>query len=117
MRKGSRCDARVASWYGAFLDDELYLSVIALGEIRQGIERLRRRNAHPTRALENWLAREFLPVDNRAAEVRRLSTLGTFAVTDALPAATAQAHGLTLVTRSVKDIADTGVPCVNPFEF
>ena len=47
----------------------------------------------------------------------RLSATGTFAVIDVLLAATAQTHGLTLVTRNVKDIASTGVRYLNPFEF
>jgi len=46
-----------------------------------------------------------------------LSATGTFPVIDALLAATAYAHGLTLVTRNVKDIARSGVRCFNPFEF
>ena len=38
VRKGSRCDANVASWYAKIEDDDLYLSTLVLGEIRKGIE-------------------------------------------------------------------------------
>ncbi len=125
VRKGSRCNRRVAAWYDTIDDDELYLSVIVLGEIRQGIERVRRRDRHQAAALEKWLVEvieafgpRILPVDSAVADAwGRLSARGTFPVIDALLAATAHAHGLTLVTRNVRDIAGTGVRCLNPFEF
>jgi toxin FitB len=124
VRKGSRCDPRVASWFSKVADDELYLSIIVLGEIRQGIERLRQRDPHQA-ALQNWLdevIEEFGPriltVDRAVADVwGHLSAAGAFPVVDTLLAATAQTHGLTLVTRNVKDIARSGVRCLNPFEF
>ena len=44
VRKGTRCDANVASWYASIEDSDLYLSVLVLGEIRKGIELARRRD-------------------------------------------------------------------------
>jgi toxin FitB len=125
VRKGTRCDPRVAGWFSEVTDDELYLSVIVLGEIRQGIERLRPRDPRQASALQKWLSEvieEFgpriLPVDSAVADAwGHLSAAGTFPVIDTLLAATAQTHGLTLVTRNIKDIARTGVRCLNPFEF
>jgi predicted nucleic acid-binding protein len=125
VRRGTRCDPRVAAWCSKVTDDELYLSVIVLGEIRQGIERLRERDPRQATILQNWLhevIEEFgpriLPVDSAVADVwGHLSAAGTFPVVDTLLAATAQTRGLTLVTRNVKDIARTGVCCLNPFEF
>jgi predicted nucleic acid-binding protein len=125
IRKGNRCDARVARWFSGVGDDELYLSVMALGEIRQGIERLRTRDPQRSKVLENWLNEviesfgpRILPVDGAVAGAwGHLSAVGSFPVVDALLAATAQTHGLTLVTRNVQDIAGTGVSCLNPFEF
>jgi hypothetical protein len=55
VRKGRRCNLNVASWYRSASDDELFLSVLVIGEIRQGIERVRPRNARQAAALENWL--------------------------------------------------------------
>lgn len=117
VRKGRRCDARVASWFSKVTDDELYLSVIVLGEIRRGIERLRPRDSRQATALQSWLngvieqfGPRILPVDRAvAAAWGHLSAAGNFPVIDALLAATAQIHGLTLVTRNVKDIARSGV--------
>ncbi len=74
--------------------------------------------------LERWLARligdyadRVLAIDRTVAEEwGRLSAVRTVSVVDLLLAATARVHGLTLVTRSVRDIAWTGVACLNPFE-
>ena len=41
LRKGDRCDARVAAWYAATREADLFISVIVAGEIRRGVERLR----------------------------------------------------------------------------
>lgn len=124
VRKGKRCDARVAAWYRQVRDDELFLSVLVIGEIRQGVERLRTRNPRRAHRLEQWLEellRSFgdrvLPVDERVARNwGRLNARDTFPVVDSLLAATAEAHGLILVTRNLKDIERSGVRCMNPFE-
>jgi len=52
LQKGSRCDASVQRWYAATDGDELFLSVLVIGEIRLGIERLRRRDAVQSVRLE-----------------------------------------------------------------
>jgi toxin FitB len=124
VRKGRRCDPHVAAWYREVRDDELFLSVLLIGEIRQGIERLRPRNSRRAHALEQWLEAllqlfrdRVLPIDERVAQHwGRLNARDTLPVIDSLLAATAEAHGLTLVTRNVKDIERSGVRCVNPFE-
>src|SRR5580700_9729390 len=75
LRKGTRCDAGARTWMEAAVPEELFVSVLVLGEIRQGIERIRTRDQAQARALEKWLhslAREFadrtLPVDDRVAD-------------------------------------------------
>ena len=125
VRKGRRCDPNVAAWYRGIRDDELFLSVLVIGEIRQGIERLRPRNPRQAMALERWLEEllrafgdRILPLDEKAAQNwGRLNAGRVFPVIDSLLAATAEAHGLTLATRNVKDIERSGVRCMNPFEF
>jgi toxin FitB len=125
VRKGTRCNPRVSLWYKRIRDDELFLSVLVIGEIRQSVEQLRTRNPRQARALEQWLdeliegfGERILPVDNRVAQNwGRLAARGSFPVIDALLAATAEAHGLTLVTRNVKDIQRSGTRCLNPFDF
>ena len=123
IRKGARCDENVRSWFSAIPDEDIFLSVLTVGEILRGIERIRRRDLRAAAALERWLEgrvrfqqERILPVDREVAE-----RWGRFGVPDPVPvldgliAATASVHGLTVATRNVADIARTGVPCVNPF--
>jgi len=94
-----------------------------IGEIRQGIERLRPCDMRQATALENWLdeilgsfGERVLPVDERVEQLwGRLNAREALPVVDSLLAATAEAH-LTLVTRNLKDIERSGVRCLNPFE-
>jgi toxin FitB len=124
LRKGRRCDQGVAAWFRTIRDDDLFLSVLVIGEIRQGIERLRPRSAAQAVALENWLEeilRSFgervLPIDERVGQIwGRLNAREALPAVDSLLAATAAAHGLILVTRNLKDIERSGVRCINPFE-
>ncbi|MGH7987161.1 MAG: type II toxin-antitoxin system VapC family toxin [Candidatus Binataceae bacterium] len=124
VSKGRRCNPNVAMWYRAGRDNELFLSVLVFGEIRQGIERLRPRNPRQPAAVENWLeeiidsyGERVLRIDERVAQIwGRLSAREALPVVDSLLAATAEAHGLTLVTRNLKDIERSGVRCLNPFE-
>ncbi len=124
VRKGARCDANVAAWYAAIEDDDLYLSVLVLGEIRRGIERARAGEPAKARALEQWLSvvsRSFgnriLPVDQRVAEEwGRIRAKRSAPVIDALLAATARVYDLTLATRNTADVAGLGAEVVNPFE-
>jgi predicted nucleic acid-binding protein len=123
LRKGARCDANVGAWFAAVPAEELYLSVLVVGEIRRGIERLRRRDATAARKLENWLQKlvsahddRILPVDRRVAEEwGRMNVPDPIPVLDGLMAATARVNGLVLATRNIKDVARTGVRSVNPF--
>lgn len=124
LRKGSRANARVRAWFAGVEDDEIHLSVLVIGEIRRGVERIRRRDPVQGVALERWLVRlvrehaaRILAVDGRAAEEwGRLTARQPGSVVDTLMAATARVHGLVLVTRNTRDVAWTGVPHVNPFE-
>lgn len=124
VRKGARCDANVAAWYAAIEDDDLYLSVLVLGEIRRGIERAHATEPAKASALEQWLSvvsRSFgnriLPVDQRVAEEwGRMRAKRSAPVIDALLAATARVHDLTLATRNTADVAGLGAEVVNPFE-
>jgi hypothetical protein len=123
LRKGQRCDAGVRQWFEETAEEELFISVLVLGEIRQGIERIRLRDPAQARALETWLlwvATEFadrlLPVDEKVADQwGRLGLRQPVPILDALLAATALVHGLTVVSRDEEGFRGTGVPVVNPF--
>ncbi len=111
-------------WFSRVADEDLHLSVLVVGEIRRGIEAIRRRDPRHAVSLEHWLRRlvvdhadRLLPIDLATAEEwGRLTAIRTVSVIDTLLAATARVRGLTLATRNVRDVAWTGVDCVNPFE-
>lgn len=124
LRKGQRCNPGVMSWFAAVSSEEIYLSVLTIGELRRGIENIRRRDEPAAQALESWL-KELVGAysDHILAVTREISEQwGRFNVPDPLPvvdgllAATASVHDLTLVTRNLKDVRRTGVSCLNPFQ-
>jgi predicted nucleic acid-binding protein len=123
VRKGARADRRVVRWLDSVDDDELCLSVLVLGELRQGVERLRRRDAASAQRLDRWLdglagryAGRILPIDEPVAQLwGRLNVPDPLPAVDGLMAATALVHDLTLVTRNTRDVARTGARLLNPF--
>jgi predicted nucleic acid-binding protein len=123
VRKGSRCDPNVASWYASIDDDDLYLSVLVLGEIRKGVEQARLRDPAKAEALEAWLkavdaafGERILPVDRAVAdEWGRMSATRSIPVIDGLLAATAKTRHMTLVTRNDADVMGLGARLLNPF--
>jgi hypothetical protein len=124
VRKGRRCHPRVAHWIESADAEDLATSVLVVGEIRRGIERLRSKDGAQARVLEKWLERvrvEFagriLDVDERVAEEwGRLNVPNPVPVVDGLLAATAKIHGLTLATRNVTEVTRTGASVMNPFD-
>lgn len=124
VRKGRRCDPQVARWYQSLTDDDLYLSVLVIGEIKQGIERVFPRDPQKARALSRWFEDiksafegHILPIDHAVAETwGRMNAPNRLPVIDGLLAATAEVNGLILATRNVTDIESCGVRYCNPFE-
>ena len=124
VRKGARCDVRVAGWYAGIEDAGLYLSVLVTGEIRKGIESARPRDPRKAEVLECWLqeverafAERILPIDTRVADLwGRMSALRPIPVIDGLLAATAKTYGMTLVTRNASNVEGLGANVLNPFE-
>jgi toxin FitB len=123
LRKRNRCDPRVREWFDAVAAEKLFVSVLVLGEIRQGIERIRLRDEPSARALEKWLgsiviefADRVLPVDEKVADQwGRLGLRQPGPVLDLLLAATALVHDLVVITRDETGFRDTGVQVLNPF--
>ncbi len=118
-----RLSARLSSWFDDQSSQDLFLSIVTLGEIRQGVEQLRSKDAKQANVIDRWLngltqfyEDRLLYVDGAVAdEWGRMRARRSVPVTDALIAATARVHGLTIVTRNGKDFAGLGVELLNPF--
>jgi len=123
LRKGRRANPRVRSWLRSVDDGALFLSVLVIGELRQGIEALRGREPVAAGRLAAWLdelvhshADRILGIDASIADRwGRLNVSSLISVVDGLLAATALVHALTLVTRNVREIERTGVRHLDPF--
>ena len=119
-----RADHGVRVWASRHAQLDLYLSVITIMEVEIGIGRISRRDAVQGRRLHVWFEEELLDVfdgrilsvDNRVArKAAHLHVPDPRPDRDALIAATASVHGLTVVTRNVKDFENLDVPLINPW--
>ncbi len=112
------------AWANAVPAASLFICVLVIGELRRGIESIRRRDRRQAQAYENWLeqvrlifAGRIIAIDERVAdEWGRLNVPDPLPAVDGLIAATAKVHGLTLVTRNAADVVRAGVAILNPFE-
>lgn len=119
-----RGDEKVKRWISSAPAANLYLSVLVVGEIRRGIERLKRRDPEGAEVYEAWLgtvlhdyANRVLPVDAEIAEEwGRMSVPDPVPIVDGLMAATAKVRGMTFVTRNTADVERAGVRVLNPFD-
>jgi len=124
LRKGRRANAKVLGWFEAIDDAAVFLSVLVVGELRQGVEGLRRRDPPAAAQLDRWLHEliqrhgpRLLPIDVAVADRwARLNVPNAVPPVDGLLAATALVHSLTLVTRNVRHVQRTGVRLVDPFD-
>ena len=124
LRRPKRSPSVVA-WFASVAADDLFLSVLTLGEVRRGIESLRVKDPKAAGVLERWFngifadfSDKILAVDLAVAEQwGRLSIRQPLPSIDGLLAATALVHDLTMVTRNTADFERSGVTLLNPFEF
>jgi predicted nucleic acid-binding protein len=118
-----RPDRNVQEWWASVRSTDIYLSVLTIGEVHQGVERLRRRDPLQASVYEAWLTRlrhdyadRIVPVSLQVAEEwGRLNSSAFLPAIDSLLAATARVHDLTFVTRNVADVRRTGVRLLDPF--
>ena len=118
-----RPNPSVTRWIAEVPSEELFLSSVTVGEIQAGIENIRERSPDKADELETWLdavvaSYAVLPMDVVAfREWARLKHRRSRALLEqAMIAATAVVHRLTVVTRNVRDYRQLGVACLNPFE-
>ena len=112
----------VVAWLDSMDDAQLYLSAVTVGEIKAGIELTREQDPEKANEIEAWLellagVYNVLPMDAATfrAWARLMHRKSDTLYEDAMIAATAQVHGLTVVTRNVADFQALGFEVFNPF--
>lgn len=120
-----KADANVTAWAASVDAADLFVSAITIMELELGVLSIERKDATQGVMLRSWLeqlvlpefARRTLTVDTAVAQrCARLHVPDRRGERDALIAATALVHGMTVVTRNTADFAPTGVPLINPWE-
>lgn len=118
----SRPHGAVLAWLNGVDDAKLHLSAVTLGEIQAGIELTRGQDADKASEIEAWLdllgqVYNVLPMDGRTYRewARLMHRKSETLYEDAMIAATARVHHLTVVTRNVKGFSGFDVPLLNPF--
>ena len=120
-----KADARVAAWTESVDASDLFLSAITIMELELGVLAIERKDSAQGTVLRAWLEQQVLPefaartlpIDTAVAQrCARLHVPDRRGERDALIAATALVHGMTVVTRNRADFEPTGVGIVNPWE-
>jgi predicted nucleic acid-binding protein len=112
----------VLAWLRGVRDEDLYVSAVTIGEIQSGIEITREQDQAKAAEIEAWLdqiteTHNVLGMDARTfrAWARLMHRRTDDLIEDAMIAATAAVHNLTVVTRNVRDFTDFGVLTLDPF--
>jgi len=118
-----RPHAGVLAWLREVPSEQLYLSAVTLGELQSGVELTREQDASKADEIERWIdsvpsVAQVLAMDTDVFRTwaRLMHRRPNQLAMDAMIAATAVVHGLTVATRNVRDFEVFGVSLVNPFE-
>ena len=122
--KSGKADPKVVAWAAAVNAEELFLSAITILELEMGVLQIERRDSLQGNLLRSWLDNQVLTafdgkilvIDAAVAQrCARLHIPDRSSERDALIAATALVHGMTIVTRNITDFATSGVDLINPW--
>lgn len=117
-----RPNPQAIAWLRRTSDRDLFLSAVTIGELQAGVENLRARDPARAEDIETWVGQiagvwNILPMDAKAFRHWALLMNGRPGdlIADAMIAATAHVHGLTVVTRNIRDFDTLDVPTLDPF--
>lgn len=112
----------VLAWLTATPESDLFISAVTLGEIQRGVELTKDQNPAKAQEISQWADRladthNILPMDATTFRVwaQLMHHRSDALFEDAMIAATAQVHQLTVVTRNTRDFAAFKVPLLDPF--
>jgi toxin FitB len=112
----------VIAWLRGVSNRDLFLSAVTVGELQAGVEVTRRQDESKAQEIEAWVDQiagtwNVLPMEVKAFRqwARLMHGRPNKLIEDAMIAATAYIHGLTVVTRNVRDFVSLGVPTLDPF--
>jgi toxin FitB len=123
--KAGNANRHVVAWAGSVPAGSLYLSAITVLELEMGVLQIERRDRAQGGLMRGWLDEQVMPafagrilaVDAQVAlRCAGLHVPNRLSERDALIAATALVHGMTVVTRNVADFAAAKVPLINPWD-
>ncbi|MCU1259632.1 MAG: twitching motility protein PilT [Bryobacterales bacterium] len=113
----------VLQWFATLRENEIFLSAVTLGELQAGVEVTRRQDERKAREIEEWIDRvsetfQILAMDELSFRewARLMNGESDDLIEDAMVAATARVHNLTLATRNVSDFKSFDVALFNPFQ-
>jgi predicted nucleic acid-binding protein len=121
-----KADKNVIAWAGSTSTTELFISAISILEIEKGVLQTERKDPTQGKVLRSWLDNQVIPAfSGRTLDVNtqvaiqcaKLHIPNPKSERDALIAATALVHSMTVVTRNTKDFEHTGVLLLNPWEY
>jgi predicted nucleic acid-binding protein len=123
LKRGRNAAPNVVAWFIQIPSDQVFTSVVVLGEIRRGIELVARRDKAQAEALERWYAAmrqrfsdRVLVVDERVMTIwSRISVPDMLPAYDGLIAATALVQGMTVATRNTTDYRRVGIDVIDPW--
>lgn len=122
--KIKKADQRVVDFIDSVDAAELCISAITIFEIEMGILKIAKQRSDEAAMLSEWMSHDILPffgsriltLDHKSARIfAHLMHPRTRAYRDAMIAATAMAHGCTIVTRNIRDFQDLSLPLIDPW--